>query len=202
MITTRVSNVEAYRQWKHWRPLFDGDEEPSLDDLVRRITTDEPSEQMKAGTAFHAALETAAYGEHDMLSANGYTFHLPDAEIALPKVRELRASKAYGDLTVSGKVDGLNSGLVVDHKTTSRIDVERYLEGYQYRFYLDIFGADVFQWNVWEIREAEPRVYTVAAPQILRAYRYPEIEEDCRRLAAEYHEFAVQHLKGHEPCLA
>ena len=41
----RVSNIEAYRRWQNWKPLFDGDEEPSLEDFVRSITTDEPSEK-------------------------------------------------------------------------------------------------------------------------------------------------------------
>ena len=53
----RVSNIEALRRWSNWQPLFDGDEEPTLEDLIRQITTDSPSEAMKAGTAFHKAIE-------------------------------------------------------------------------------------------------------------------------------------------------
>lgn len=189
---TRVSNIEAYRKWLNWKPLFDGDEEPSLDDLVRQLTTDEPSEKMMAGTAFHAALETAQDGDHTEFKAMGYTFHLPDAELALPALRELRAFKAYGGLQVTGKVDCLDGKIVEDHKTTSRVDFERYLEGCQWRFYLDIFEADVFQWHIFELKELEPKVYRVSAPQILRAVRYPELHQDCCRLAAEYAAFARQ----------
>lgn len=188
----RVSNIEAYRRWMNWKPLFEGQDEPSLDDLVRQITTDEPSEAMMAGTAFHDAIERAADGEHDAFEAQGYTFHLPDAEIALPAIRELRGFKDYGALTVSGKVDCLDGMTVIDHKTTGQPDMERYLEGCQWRFYLDIFDAEVFRWNVFQIKEVAEKTYEVKAPQILEARRYPELGTDCARLANEFHDFAVR----------
>jgi len=186
----RVSNIEAYRRWQNWKPLHDDDEEPSLEQFVRSITTDEPSEAMKAGTAFHAAIEHAQDGEHSTFAAMGYTFHLPDAEIALPTIREMRAFKPYGALAVTGKVDGIEGRTITDYKTTGRCDAERYLEGCQWKFYLDIFGADVFVWQVFEIKEFEPFVYRVSAPQTIRAYRYPELPQDCARLAEEYLDFA------------
>ncbi|UXN73413.1 hypothetical protein N8D56_21440 [Devosia sp. A8/3-2] len=188
----RVSNIEAYRQWQNWKPLFDGDEEPSLDDLVRRITVDEPSEAMMAGTAFHAAMELAANGEHEAFAADGYMFHLPDAEIALPSIRELRGFKDYGGSEVTGKVDCLDGNVVIDHKTTGRVDLERYLSGCQWRFYLDIFEADVFRWYVWELKDAGEKTYRVSPPQILEARRYPELGADCSRLADEFHDFALR----------
>lgn len=188
----RVSNIEAYRRWMNWKPLFDGQEEPTLDDLVRQITTDEPSEAMKAGTAFHAAIETAADGDHETFEAMGYVFELPQAEIALPSIRELRGYKDYGPLTVTGKVDCLEGNVVIDHKTTKKADMERFLEGYQWRFYLDIFEAQVFRWNVFEIKEIAECRYQVKAPQVLEARRYPGIADDCTRLAAEFHDFAVR----------
>lgn len=189
---TRVSNIEAWRQWTVWKPRFDGDEEPSLEDLIRFITTDEPTEAMQAGTAFHKALETAQDGEHSVLTDNGYTFHLPDAELSLPAVRELRGYGQYGPLTVTGQVDALEGAVITDHKTTGRFDPERYLDGCQWKFYLELFGADVFVWNIFEIKETDPKVYAVKAPQIMRAYRYPGMGDDCARLAADYLEFARQ----------
>lgn len=190
----RVSNIEAYRRWSNWQPLHDNDEEPSLADLVRQITTDEPSEAMKAGTAFHKALETAGDGTHYTLEALGYTFRLADGELALPTVRELRAYGSYGGLHVTGQVDGLQGKTVIDHKTTSRCDVERYLTGCQWKFYLDLFDADVFTWNIFEIKELEPNEYGVSPPQVLTAYRYPEMRDDCMKLASEYLDFARKNL--------
>ena len=188
----RVSNIEAHRRWMNWKPLFEGQDEPSLDDLIRQITTDEPSEAMMAGTAFHAAIEAAGDGDHETFEADGFRFILPDADIALPVIRELRGFKDYGDLLVTGKVDCLDGKVVIDHKTTSRVDFERYLEGCQWRFYLDIFEADVFRWHVFELKEVGDKTYEVKPPQTLEARRYPELGADCERLAAEFHEFAIR----------
>lgn len=192
----RVSNIEAYRQWKNWQPLFDGQDEPTLEDLIRQITTDEPSEAMQAGTAFHKALEVAQEGSHETFEANGYRFILPDGDLPLPELREMRAARWYGGLQVTGQVDCVRGRLVIDHKTTGRFDPERYLNGCQWKFYLDIFGADEFQWNVFEIKEVEEKVYRVSSPQVLRSYRYPLMNGFCADLAAEYLEFARAHLSG------
>lgn len=195
MITCRVSHIEAYRKWKGWSPLYEGEEEPTVDDLVRFITVDSPSEAMMAGTAFHKAVELAEIGEHSTLEALGHKFHIPsDASIEIPAIKELRGYAQYGGLMVSGQCDGLSSGRVIDHKTTKRFDAERYLNGCQWKFYLEIFKLDAFQWNVFEIKEVDEKEYTVSAPHILTAYRYPEMSEHCSELAAEYLAFAQIHI--------
>jgi hypothetical protein len=185
----RVSSIESFRRWRL-------DEEQSVDDLVRWLTTDEPSEPMLAGTAFHKALETAVPGDYDRLEAMGYTFILPDAEIALPEIRELRAFGEYGPLRVTGQVDAIHGKRVEDHKTTGFFRPDGYLEGCQWRFYLDLFGADVFRWNVFEIVavKGEAKTYEVRPPQILEQYRYPGMHDDCMDLALAYHDFARDHL--------
>jgi len=187
MIEARVSHIEAFRRW-----LLN--EETTVDDLVRYITTDEPSEAMLAGTAFHKALEMAQLGEYEALSANGFTFLLPDAELALPTIRELRAHKNYGEITISGQVDVLDGKRIEDHKTTKRFNAEGYLEGIQWKLYLDIFEADTFRWNVFEIKETDPRVYQVSPPHYLTMHRYPGIGDDVEQALARFVEFARVHL--------
>lgn len=185
----RVSNIEAFRKWRE-------DEDQTVEELVRFITVEAPTEAMQAGTAFHKALEIAKEGSHETLSALGYTFHLPDAGVVeMPSIRELRAYGRYGGLTVTGQVDGLHGRLVVDHKTTKWPDPERYLNGCQWRYYLDIFGADVFRWHIFQIKEVGPFEYDVQPPQVLTAYRYPEMRAYCERLAAEYLDFANRFLR-------
>lgn len=185
----RVSNIEAFRRWRE-------NEDQTAEDLVRYITVSEPTEAMLAGTAFHKALELASEGEHATLHGNGYTFHLPDSStVELPAVRELRAYRQYGGLNVAGQVDGLHGRIVVDHKTTARCDPERYLAACQWKYYLDIFEADVFRWHIFEIKEVAHQEYDVAPPQILTAYRYPEMHAYCERLAAEYLDFAQRFLR-------
>lgn len=186
----RVSNLETFRRWRE-------DEDSTVDNLIDQLLGFEPTPAMLAGTAFHKALETARPGEYEQLSANGYTFLLPEGTLVLPEIRELRGFKRYGDLTVTGCVDILDGKRVDDHKTTARFDAERYLAGYQWRFYLDIFEADVFRWNVFEVRNTKGLIYEVSDPQTLEVYRYPGLERDCERLAAEFHAFMRDHQPGY-----
>jgi hypothetical protein len=197
-MTFRVSEVESFRQWRD-------DEEAELDVLLARLRGQtEASEAMLAGTAFHKALELAPVKEHATLHALGYTFNFAgDFELAIPTIREIRASKTYtGEdfaITVSGQLDTIEGKRVEDHKTTGRFDPERYLGGYQWRYYLDIFGADVFRWNVFEIacnEDADPpgMVWDVYAAHRLEQYRYPGMERDCERLAHDLAQFARQHM--------
>lgn len=187
---TRVSNIETYRRWR-------ADPDAIADDLVARLQDFEPTEAMLAGTAFHKCMEDAAPGEYDVLEANGFTFYLPDAAIALPTIRELRCFGQYGPLRVTGQVDALYGKRVEDHKTTAYFNADGYLEGCQWRFYLDLFGADVFRWNVFEIKpvKGKERTYEVSPPQTLEQYRYPGLHDDCIDLAAGFYQFATTHMK-------
>lgn len=186
----RVSHLESFRQWQQ-------DEDASTEELVLRLTAGIDSDAMRVGRAFHKALETAPYGQHDTLRADGFVFQFPqDSTLILPTVRELRGSKAYGPLTVTGCVDAINGRTIDDHKSTGRFDPERYLCGFQWRYYLDMFDADTFRWNVFEIDEVKPRIYSVADPQTLTQYRYPGLQDDCARLATDFYAFARDNLPG------
>lgn len=184
---TRVSNVESFRRWKAGTDERLYGREETLEDLIRYITTDEPSPAMQAGIAFHKAMETIEPGtEAAILEVDGYVFTMPDAEISVPEIREMRGTKDYGSLSVTGQADCIHGRVIQDYKTTGRVDFERYLDGCQWRFYLDIFNADVFRWNVFEIREIEPKAYIVKPPQTLTVYRYPGLHDDCCRLAEDF----------------
>lgn len=185
----RVSNIETFRRWRQ-------DEEQDAADLVARLTDFMPTEAMLAGIAFHKALEDATPGDYPQLQVDGYTFLLPDAVLALPDVRELRAFANYGPLRVTGQVDALQGKRVEDHKTTASFRPDGYLEGCQWRFYLDLFGANVFRWNVFELTpvRGQDKTYRVGEPHILEQCRYPTLHDDCMDLAREFHAFAAEHL--------
>lgn len=188
MLLARVSSIESYRRWRER-------EDQEVADLVAFLTGEVPaSPAMEAGTAFHAAMESAGNGDFETLEANGYTFRLPAAEIALPVVREVRAARDYGGIVVTGKADCIHGRTIIDHKTTARFDADGYVNGCQWKFYLDIFEADEFRWNVFEIKEIGPREFEVRAPQVLSCCRYPDLHRDCARLAEDYAEFARMHL--------
>ena len=185
----RVSEAELFRQWRE-------DEDMDVEGLLERLRGDvPPSPAMAAGTAFHRALELAGPCVAPTLEADGYTFRFDcDVTIALPEIRELRASRDYGGIVITGQVDALHGLRVEDHKTTGSFDADRYLGGYQWRYYLDIFGARVFRWSVFEIAEDEPKVYRVRAFHQLEQHAYPAMHQDCRRLALDLRDFAAEHM--------
>ena len=192
MLQLRVSHIDLFRSWKE-------SEEADIDWLLRDLSLDRPTEAMLRGTAFHKALEHAQSGDdRDEITIDGFTFHFQcDIDLELPAVREIRRSKDYGDVSVSGKVDALMGTSVYDHKTTSYFDSERYLSKYQWRYYLDIFEADRFTWNIFEMRDAgdidNPRTWSVVNFHQLEQYRYPSLEEDCKRQAQEMRSFLSEY---------
>lgn len=210
--TYRVSNIAAYVRWKN-------EDTDDISWLYKSVFDSQPTEPMRRGTAFHSALEKIGTGEFSTVSADGYTFAFTcDAEVVLPKTREIRMSKDYGGIVVTGKCDGISGRIIDDHKTVSQFDAPHLLEGCQQNFYMDIFDADVFRWHCWEMKERkvdipypnfqgeiaqyyaerewenmqEEEFYEVFAYHPLTQYRYPQMEEDCRALAHEFRDFAAR----------
>ena len=183
----RVSNLAAYVRWRD----VEGD---GIGWLYDAIFKEESTEAMSRGTAFHAALEKVCEGEYATVEAMGCTFAFTcEAEISLPRSREIRQSKDYGGIIVTGKCDGIEGKRIIDHKTVQGgFDAEHHLEGWQHRFYLDIFGADRFDWHVWEVGQLESDAFEVYAHHLLTQYRYPGMEDDCRALAVEFRDFAAR----------
>lgn len=181
MNVVRVSTLEAFRRWRN-------DEEAADVDIFNVPET----EAMQVGTALHKALELSDAGTFDTLDSDGYTFRFDcDIEIPVMQFKEFRSNKRYGDLMVSGQCDGIIGRTVCDYKTTGIFNAERYLDGYQWRFYLDIFGLDVFRWLVFVIAQDrnDSFLYTVKDFHSLEAQRYPALHADCHALANDFVEF-------------
>jgi hypothetical protein len=195
MLALRVSatDIDALRRYR-------GDEDADLADLLTQLRRESaPSPAMLAGTAMHKALEESEPGEHGELKADGYTFEIRvDGEIDIPEIREMKATEDYqiGDVLVTlvGKVDAVRGKRVDDHKFTGRYDPERFLNSYQWRVYLEIFGADEFRWNVFEGREIGDQHYAINAFHQLTMHRYPGMGDDIRREISGFVEFAKTHL--------
>lgn len=187
MNVVRVSALEAFRRWRN-------DENSSVDDLFHVPET----EAMRVGTALHKALELSSAGTFDRVCSDGYTFRF-DCDIGIPvmQFREFRSSKRYGDLTVSGQCDGIVGRTVYDYKTTGIFNAERYLDGYQWRYYLDIFGLDVFRWLVFVIEpdRYQDGTYIVRDFHRLEARRYSALHEDCAVLARDFQDFSKRMAK-------
>ena len=193
----RVSHVEAFRRWEM-------DDDADTDGLLAQLRgEDSPSERMRVGTAFHRALELANEGlDADELHAHGYVFvMLGDFEAEVADTREVRGSKRYlvdgRPITITGQVDAIDGRKVWDHKTTQGFEAEGYQAGYQWRLYLDIFGADCFVWQVFEVRpdtQDETRIYVSGAHR-LEQWRYPDMVADCQRLVERFARFVRERIE-------
>jgi hypothetical protein len=180
--SVRVTNLDAFRIWK-------GTEGLDLDWLLTRLQDKtEPSDAMKAGTALHKGLEEACEMEVGTLAVGDYRFDFNcECRIVLPAIRECELNKQYGDIAVVGHADGQIGNMIVDYKSTEQFDPERYMESYQWRFYLDMSDCDVFLYQIFVLREfGPPGCYEVRDTHQLKQYRYPDLHRDCDRLVNEY----------------
>lgn len=202
VLTARVSSICDYAWWKTSGLEWDW--------FVNKDRGE--SDRMKAGTALHDALENAPEGDIAELRSGDYIFVFQcDCLIALPKIKEFRRTRQYGDLIVSGKCDSLDGKRITDYKLIidHQVEGEQYMDSYQWRFYLDIFDADVFDYLIFEAHEEpnhhpefEPqgaaeqeewtprRIITIRDIHKITQFRYPELHQDCTNLAAEFYDAA------------
>jgi len=163
----------------------------------RILGTGTPNDAMLKGSAWHAVLENPP-DTIDTIEMNGFRFKVEcDSTIALPQVREIRASKEYlvdgAIVTLTGCIDGISGNKVDDHKLTFKPDPETYLESFQWRAYLDIYGADVFEYYIYSATE-EDRVIVIRDISTLKLYRYPEMEDDLKEGIRDLLRFCKDHV--------
>jgi hypothetical protein len=174
---------------------------------VPAVSRDDWQSQPRLGFdgATTATVLAPALPSSDLLVAEGHAFAFTcNAEIEAWPRRELKAEKDYGGIIVSARCDRLHGKIIADDKSTSHFSgdagVEKYIDKWQPRFYMDIFGATSFVWHVWETRQIdirEPKDYPgvrvaweVFAHHVFTMPCYPAMEDDCRNFALEYKAFA------------
>ena len=188
-----VTDIDQYLWYK-------SHDDMALEDLVRRLTVREQTEAMAAGTAFHDLLEHAEPSTIETAESGDFRFVFDmDVELPLTPIRELKGEKQFfGDVTLVSKVDGMDGLTVLDHKLTTRFDPERYTNAFQWRAYLDIFGAHKFVYSVFEASQKKDGSYVVRAHHALPFYGYPGMAADVANTVKEYRNFARKYLEGRE----
>lgn len=168
--------------------MWRGSQDLELDWLLRRLRGEEPqTEAMAAGQALHSALENADEGEAMSLASGEYKFYFQcDSQIEVPISRELSIEKQYGELTVRGRVDAMSGRTVTDYKSTQNFDADRLLEGFQWRYYLDMTDCETFIWKVFVLSERFYREYDVTKTHELRQHRYEDLRKECGKLADDF----------------
>lgn len=167
------------------------DDMPKEELIGRLLRTEPPNEQMLMGTAWHSVLENPPETINS-IKRGGFEFIVEcDAEIVLPQIREIRSEKTYFidgvKVTLTGKVDGITGNMVDDHKLTFNPNPENYLNAYQWKAYLDIYNADIFEYIIYH-GFADEKTITIRDVSTMRLYRYPKMKKDL--------EFGISELLG------
>lgn len=114
---------------------------------------------------------------------------------------EIRYQKDYGDAIVSGCADMIDGLEIRDIKTkySSYVNDIDYVDSCQWRYYLELFGADVFHFDLFCFEGYNLEKYgtdvrglplTRHTPAIT-CYRYGNLENDNRQLLSQFLEWCA-----------
>ncbi len=173
-------------------------EDMTVDQMkARLLRTEPPNDSMKIGTAWHKILENPEK-EIDSIEQDGITFRIDcDCQIFLPQIREIRADKTYiignNEVTLSGGCDGISGNKIIDHKLTFHENLDTYFESYQWRAYLDIFNADIFEYYIYSAKETKDEI-VINNVSSIKMYRYPAMIANLKLGIQDLLEFVNQHV--------
>lgn len=178
----RASRLDEFRHYLSGEH-FDTSEYTAAD-FIRRMTTFEESPAMAAGTAVHGVIENAGFGEVADGPSKGWhvKFDL-DAELPMPVFREIAMQRTHKGITLFGRVDAMDANTIHDTKTTANVDVDRYLDSYQWRAYLWMSGRRSFVYDILKVKvEDDIKVVTVTEYLPLKVSAYPNMARDVESL--------------------
>lgn len=151
------------------------------------------TEPVPCGRAFAVDGYQVALDVPQIKTALAYREQYPDV------FHEVREFKDYGDCIVTGCADMLCMTEIRDIKTkySLKFSDEDYIDSCQWRFYLELFGLDIFHFDlfIFEDYDEKKHGYDVRGLPMHRhepitCYRYPTLEQDNRKLLAEFLQWA------------
>lgn len=204
----RVTQIEKFRRFINDVSSYDT-EQSVIDTICGEFKGNTYTD---IGTAFHSIVEK---GMPDNISREGVKIDVKgnmvqfspwQASVALNyrmaypgAFHEIRHYKDYGRAIVTGCADMIVGLEIRDIKTKYRTpkDVD-YIDSCQWRYYLDIFGADVFHFDLFVFHgyDKDKHGYDVRGLDLTRhtppitCYRYPEMEGDNHNLLNEVMDWA------------
>lgn len=198
-----ITTIEAFRLWRDtgdWMDLRD------LEANIKRETV--PNEKMLRGSAFHAILEKPlAYAIQPMgdkqyrvpAQDGGPDFVFDGSGIDLvlamwPKLPapEVKSTFEVDGITVVGVADALEGVTVWEAKATDSIDVEKYVDSFQWRALLKLYNATVARYLLAQVKDNGARFVSVQSVLPLPFYRYPAMDSDIKRLVNDCATFISQ----------
>ncbi len=185
-----VTTLEAYR-------LFMDGDWMAEEDLIATIKgVSAKTDKIAVGNAFHSILEDPEKYRFDQepfdygYACGGLKFWGPTVEELLQKIDrrgipELKTTRNYGGVTVVGKADHIVGTHIDEYKTTKNFDADKYLESYQWRFLLDIFGAKSLMYHVASVSPSDEDVI-IRDIASMPVYPYPALHDDCCGLLVKF----------------
>lgn len=183
----RASKLDEFRAYMGGE-MWDGSEYTAAE-FIRKMTSFEESPKMAAGTAVHKVIENAAFGDLPArVDCNGWNIHFDlDADLPMPTSREIPLQREHNGIMLFGRCDAMDANTVHDTKTTSAIDLDRYLESYQWRSYLWMSGRHSFVYDILKVKvEEDIKAVTVQDYVPLKISAYPGMAHDVETLLEEF----------------
>jgi len=186
MIRTSVTKLDALHLYQQGVIEFE--------ELVKRLRGETiETEAMQFGRAFHKLLEKIDEIEEKDTEIDGNVFSANDIlliknnlkykpALGVPEIKDVKEYNVDGEIVqVSAVADLLVGETVVEYKTTRYFDIEKYINSYQWRFYLDIFGASKVVYNIFvfynkQLREVRDFTF----------YKYKDLQDDLIFLLQDY----------------
>jgi hypothetical protein len=198
-----ITTIEAYRLWRDtgdWMSIED------LEATIRRATV--PTEKMLRGIAFHSILERPATYATQPLGDKQYRVPARDGSpdfifdgVGIDRVLELwpklpspevKSTFDVDGITVVGVADALEGVTVWEAKAPEQIDVEKYVDSFQWRALLRLYNATVARYVLAQVKDNGARFISIYNVLPLPFYRYPSLDDDVRRLTSECADFIVR----------
>lgn len=212
MYRISVTTIEKFRRFMTEASSFDQEE-----DLIKSIKGEfEGNNKTWIGGAYHGVIE-GKYRIHinkgQYFIADDIAFSAEQAKPALdykrahPKmIHEVSFTKPFTlkdqTIMVSCRTDGMEGREVGDVKCKfGQVDFTEFLDSYQWRFYLSMFGMDAFHYDLFHFQGFDDN--TILRPGVLNylpgvdityqeplyCYRYDNLEADVRQLLQEFMEY-------------
>lgn len=183
------------------------------EDFIAELQEHRDTEAMRVGRAWHSLLgkygganlqwdaeterfewrdgEPESEGVRFVLPAKPFPIVMPD-DWEVPRVRKFWTGEE--EILLSGRLDGIAADeQAIEFKTTQRaINLEKYLESYQWRCYLVLctwlsaVRYEIVQLRAAKSKHEEEDVYRVVAHRSFTADRYFGMEADVRREVGDY----------------
>lgn len=163
------------------------------DTYISELTTFTDNRPMKIGRSFETILQLPELTKfEDCYNCDGVKFKRNQIAKALQRyetgVWQLKHVQEFEGVQLVGKADIIQGATIIDIKTTAKIDIQRYIDSYQWRAYLMLFGANLFEYHIYQIKD-EPELIDITDFELLKLNDYDGLVSDLKCVVNDFKDF-------------